>query len=204
MTHVVGAEEMRVLVEAAASLAARGFAVVQQFLSADAVDALAAEAQAGFAQGRGTPAHVGQGPSRRQRLDVRGDEIIWLDAPASPAQLAYFAAIDALRGVCNRVHLLNLQAFECHFAHYGPGRAYARHRDVFLQDDRRVLSLSLYLNKDWGIGYGGALRLYADEGPIDVLPRSGTLALFLARDIEHEVLPATRDRYSLTGWLRRR
>ena len=187
-----------------AALAEHGFAIAQNFLAAEAVGALAAEARAGFAQGRGKPAHIGQAQGRRQRLDVRGDEILWLDTPASPAQRAYFAGIEALREQCNRTHLLNLQAFECHFAHYGPGRAYARHRDVFLEDDRRVLSLSLYLNEDWDTAYGGELRLYSGPRVIDVLPRSGTLALFLAHDIEHEVLPATRDRYSLTGWLRRR
>lgn len=193
-----------VLVDAMTSLAEHGFAVVDNFLAADVIDGLAGEARAGFAQGRGKPAHIGQAQARQQRLDVRGDAIIWLDTPASAAQRAYFAAIEVLREQCNRTHLLNLQTFECHFAHYGPGRAYARHRDVFPQDDRRVLSLSLYLNKDWDAAYGGELRLYTPEGPIDVLPHSGTLALFLARDIEHEVLPATRDRYSLTGWLRRR
>lgn len=186
------------------SLAEHGFAVVDNFLAADVIDGLAGEARAGFAQGRGQPAHIGQAQARQRRLDVRGDEIIWLDAPTSPAAQTYFAAVEALREQCNRTHLLNLQSFETHFAHYAPGCAYARHRDVFLQDDRRVLSLSLYLNKDWDAAYGGALRLHSAQGVIDVLPRSGTLALFLARDIEHEVLPATRDRYSLTGWLRRR
>ena len=196
--------ESNVLAPAVAALAEHGFAIVENFLAADVIDALAAEARAGFAQGRGKPARIGQAQARLQRPEVRGDEIIWLDAPASPAQRTYFAAIEALREQCNRTHLLNLQTFECHFAHYGPGRAYARHRDVFLQDDRRVLSLSLYLNKDWAASYGGQLRLYSAQGPIDILPHSGTLALFLAQDIEHEVLPATQDRYSLTGWLRRR
>lgn len=190
--------------DALTSLAATGFAVIDGFLRADDVAALATEARSAFAQGLGELARIGQGPARQQRMDVRGDEIVWLHVPASPAQAAYFAAVDSLRLACNRTHLLNLQSFECHFAHYGPGRTYARHRDVFVQDDRRVLSLSLYLNKDWSTSHGGALRLYTAAGPIDVLPRSGTLALFLAREIEHEVLPATRDRYSLTGWLRQR
>ena len=190
--------------EAAASVGKHGFAVLETFMDADTITALAAEARAAFSQGLGKPAHIGQGPVRQRRTDIRSDEILWLDAPASAAQRVYFAAIDGVRAACNRMHFLNLQTFECHFAHYAPGGGYARHRDVFLQDDRRVLSLSLYLNKDWGRECGGALRLYTDKGAIDVLPRSGTLALFLARDIEHEVLPATRDRYSLTGWLRRR
>lgn len=49
------------------------------------------------------------------------------------------------------------------------------------------------------------MRLYlADGRELDVLPEAGTLVLFLSADLPHEVLPATRERLSLTGWLRRR
>ena len=37
-----------------------------------------------------------------------------------------------------------------------------------------------------------------------VLSEAGTLVVFLSADVPHEVLPATRDRLSLTGWFRRR
>ena len=37
-----------------------------------------------------------------------------------------------------------------------------------------------------------------------MLPQAGTLALFLSGEMPHEVLPATRERLSLTGWFRRR
>ncbi len=39
---------------------------------------------------------------------------------------------------------------------------------------------------------------------IDVMPQAGTFVAFLAADFDHEVLPARRERASLTGWLRRR
>lgn len=49
------------------------------------------------------------------------------------------------------------------------------------------------------------MRLYLSDGrEHDVLPQAGTLALFLSGDMPHEVLPATRERRSLTGWFRRR
>ena len=49
------------------------------------------------------------------------------------------------------------------------------------------------------------MRLYlADGRELDVLPEAGTLVVFLSADLPHEVLPATRERLSLTGWLRRR
>ena len=57
----------------------------------------------------------------------------------------------------------------------------------------------------WQAEHGGALRLYlADGREDDVLPQAGTLALFLSSEMPHEVLPATRERLSLTGWFRRR
>jgi SM-20-related protein len=39
---------------------------------------------------------------------------------------------------------------------------------------------------------------------MDVLPQGGRLLTFLSERFEHEVLPAHRERISLTGWFRRR
>ncbi|MCB0627245.1 MAG: 2OG-Fe(II) oxygenase, partial [Saprospiraceae bacterium] len=36
----------------------------------------------------------------------------------------------------------------------------------------------------------------------EILPVGGRLVLFRSELLEHEVLPARRERYSLTGWLR--
>jgi len=91
-----------------------------------------------------------------------------------------------------------------HYALYPPGAGYARHRDRFRDDDARVLSCVLYLNHGWTSDDGGALRLYVDDRAIDVMPQAGTFVAFLAADFDHEVLPARRERASLTGWLRRR
>jgi len=46
--------------------------------------------------------------------------------------------------------------------------------------------------------------LYADDSALQISPEGGTLVAFLSGRFEHEVLPATRERYSLTGWFRRR
>ena len=63
----------------------------------------------------------------------------------------------------------------------------------------------LYLNDAWHDDAGGALRLYRDDGcTLDVLPRGGTAVAFEAARFDHEVLPATRARWSCTGWFRRR
>lgn len=43
-----------------------------------------------------------------------------------------------------------------------------------------------------------------DERVYDVLPQAGTLMVFMSAQWPHEVLPATRDRLSITGWFLRR
>jgi SM-20-related protein len=48
------------------------------------------------------------------------------------------------------------------------------------------------------------LRLHLHDGPCDIKPRPGCVVLFLSDEVEHEVLPATRDRWSIAGWFRRR
>jgi SM-20-related protein len=100
---------------------------------------------------------------------------------------------------------LGLEDFESHFALYPPGAFYLKHLDRFRDNDRRTVSAVLYLNQDWQAEQGGALRLYLADGETrDVLPQAGSLLVFLSADMPHEVLPATRDRLSLTGWFRRR
>jgi SM-20-related protein len=74
--------------------------------------------------------------------------------------------------------------------------------------ESRTLSCILYLNPNWRPEDGGALRIYTDpEDPgrfFEVEPRGGTLATFLSARFEHEVMPCTRERLSLTGWLKLR
>ena len=93
---------------------------------------------------------------------------------------------------------------EAHVAVYPPGTRYAPHRDRFRADDRRVLSSVLYLNERWTVSDGGALRLYVDDGAVEVLPHAGTLVTFLSERFLHEVLPARRPRMAVTGWALRR
>src|SRR5690606_6756337 len=109
----------------------------------------------------------------------------------------------------NRAMYLGIYEYEGHVTVYPPGAFYRRHVDQFQDAAYRRLSLILYLNDaDWSADDGGALRLYLPgqngERTLDVLPEGGTLVAFLSHDIPHEVLPAKRDRYSLTGWFRTR
>ena len=149
------------------------------------------------------PAAVGRGVSRDRRADIRGDSTLWLDDPrCGTAAGEYLAALDTLRLQLNQRLFLGLAEVEAHYAAYPAGGRYARHRDRFRNSDARVLSLVSYLNDDWQPLHGGALRIHLDDGPLDVLPQSGVSACFRS-ELEHEVLPATRERLSIAAWMRR-
>jgi len=191
-----------------AAIANEGFAVEADFLAQANVAELAEEARERDAAGEFHAAGVGRGAARVQRSDVRGDRILWLDQSlASAAQQPFWQALDALRLALNETLLLGLFSFEGHYALYPPGSYYRRHRDQFRgagSSDFRVISCAMYLNGNWALADGGALRIYDGERVRDVLPVAGTLVCFLSNRFEHEVLPATRERLALTGWFRRR
>lgn len=149
------------------------------------------------------PAEVGHGRSHHLRIAIRGDDTRWMDADSGVAAIAYLSALRSLRVAMNRRLFLGLEEEEAHFACYPTGASYHRHRDQFQDSDARVLSMVSYLNEDWLPGHGGALRLYLPQGTVDLFPRAGTSVVFLS-GIEHEVLPATRERLSIAAWLRKR
>jgi SM-20-related protein len=102
-----------------------------------------------------------------------------------------------------------LFSFESHFAHYGKGDFYKKHKDAFKGEGNRVLSVLVYLNQDWSADNGGELVIYTkpssdscviDDSKVLVTPSFGTIVVFLSEDFPHEVLPAKCDRYSIAGW----
>lgn len=150
------------------------------------------------------PAATGRGAGRGLQPALRGDRTLWLDDPRCGAAAGDFlAALDGVRLALNQRLFLGLAEVEAHYARYAPGTGYARHRDRFRDDDARVLSLVAYLNDGWNEGDGGALRLHLDEGAIDLAPIGGTAVCFRS-ELEHEVLPTTRERLSIAAWFRRR
>lgn len=187
-------------------LAERGWSQQNLFLPDALTRALAAECRQRAAEGELAPAAVGRGPFSEIREGIRGDRIQWIEPGQAQACDQYLALMDSLREAMNRGLFLGLEDFESHFALYPPGAFYLKHVDRFRDDDRRMVSAVLYLNDDdWLPGHGGQLRMYLDEGvERDVVPIGGCLVVFLSGDIPHEVLPATRNRLSLTGWFRRR
>ncbi len=196
----------RVVAAVVEQLASDGIAIVDGFLPEGAIAALRAEGLKRDAAGLLAAAGVGRGEARTMREDVRGDRIGWVDeGHATPPERILLAALEALRIAVNRELTLGLWRYEGHYALYPPGARYARHVDRFRDDDARVLSVILYLNRDWRADEGGALRIGRRAGPArDVLPVGGTLVAFLAAEFEHEVLPATRSRLAVSGWFRTR
>jgi SM-20-related protein len=188
------------------AIAAEGWCATERFVPPPLAAALRDEARALWSAGALHAAGIGAGPSPTIRPEVRGDHIRWLEPQAaSAAQQACLARFEALRLTFNRGLQLGLFDFECHFALYPAGARYARHLDRFKGDARRALSCVLYLNERWQAEDGGQLRLYLDQvRSVDIAPVSGTLVAFLSERFEHEVLPARRERISLTGWFRRR
>ena len=186
-------------------LAEQGWAIVANALPVDLTLELAQECRARANQGALQPAGVGRGSAHGVQEGVRGDHIQWLEPGQCAAGDRYLAMLDDLRGQLNQALYMGLEDYEGHFALYPPGTFYQKHLDRFRDDDRRAVSAVFYLNSDWQPEQGGALRLYlADGRERDVLPEAGTLVVFLSADLPHEVLPATRERLSLTGWFRRR
>lgn len=190
----------------ARSLGERGFAVAPGFLLGDEWRALAREARRRHRRGAFRHAGVGRGASFRIAPEVRDDAVLWID-PAAPARAErhWLERVERLRCALNQRLLLGLFGYEGHWARFEPGARYLTHLDRFADASHRLVSLVLYLNEAWQPDEGGALRLYLGEpgsDPFtDVAPRGGTLAAFLSGEVHHEVLPATRERWSLTGWL---
>jgi len=186
-------------------LAERGWSQQNIFLPQALTLTLAAECRQRSAEGELTPAGVGRGPAQEVREGIRGDHIQWLEPGQTRPCDEYMGLMDSLREALNRGLFLGLEDFESHFALYPPGAFYKKHVDRFRDDDRRTVSAVIYLNDAWLPEHGGQLRMYLDDGvEHDVVPTGGCLVLFLSGEVPHEVLPATRERLSLTGWFRRR
>jgi SM-20-related protein len=180
--------------------------VVQDgFLSPAGVRGLIQCADARQAQGAFNSGRVGAGNQRRTRAEIRGDSTCWLSEPLHDAERALLRDLEELRLGLNREGYLGLFDLELHFAHYPVGTGYARHVDQLQGSGERRVSLVLYLNENWPADAGGELRVFDPDGSHrDIEPLAGRLVYFLTANREHAVLPAQRDRWSVSGWFRSR
>lgn len=197
-----------------------GFCVMDNFISQTTALALSSEINLLHDSAQMHEAGTGQTLISINK-QLRGDSIYWLDeADASIAQQLYFGQMEALRIGLNQHLYLGLFALESHLALYPIGASYKKHIDRFKSSNNshkidasvRQISCVLYLNQDWLEEDGGHLRLYVNpvdatiDTPakaalaINISPVGGRLVIFLSDTFYHEVLPAIRDRRSLTGW----
>jgi len=183
-------------------LAEEGYAVIDTFLSTEEVDKIVSLPE--FRNGLEYFQKAGVGKKQDLQINeaVRGDYIHWIDRNLAPeAVTTYMNRLQELSTYLNRTLYLSLKDYEVHMTVYPAGSFYKRHLDQFKKDDHRKLSVICYLNQDWKDEHGGQLRMHFADKTLDFLPLAGRLICFRSDQIEHEVLPATRERLSLTGWI---
>jgi SM-20-related protein len=192
----------RQLDQLADGLAEAGYAIVDDFLSPDEVGNI--QQLDGFKNGLLQFKKAGIGKSQEKQINeaIRGDYIQWIKPEsAEPPLQVYLSKLKELITFVNQNLYLSLKDFEVHQTIYPVGTFYKRHLDQFKKEDHRKLSVICYLNSDWQESDGGQLRIYLENETKDVLPLAGRLVCFRSDLLEHEVLPATRERLSITGWL---
>jgi SM-20-related protein len=181
-------------------LANIGYAVADQFLSQKEVnDIIGLDI---FSQRASNFKKAGIGKSKSVQINeaIRGDFIQWIDKSTSPVAIkTYLNKLNDLMLYLNQSLFLSIKDYEVHMTSYPSGSFYKRHLDQFKVDDHRKLSVICYLNNDWNESHGGQLRMFLKDETRDILPLAGRLVCFRSDQIEHEVLPATRERLSITG-----
>ena len=195
------------------NLAEKGYGIIENFLEDTEVNRLRKFIEQQRQEGELQKAGIGTGTDYQVDRSIRGDLIQWIDPDqigpetAGTITSAYIDSLKDLSRYLNRTLFLSLKDTEIHYTVYPMGTVYKRHLDQFRQNDHRRLSVLCYLNSNWQEADGGQLRLYfpptsnSAETSRDILPIGGRLVVFRSDLLEHEVLPATRPRYSLTGWL---
>jgi len=187
----------------AESIFEKGYGVLPMALPKDLANALCQQVQATSVE-QFKQAGIGRDQGLAVNNAVRTDEVCWINYD-SDAGSAWLEWASELQRFLNRRLFLGLFSFESHFAHYAPGDFYKMHMDAFKGEANRVLSLVVYLNPDWQPEDGGELVIQLSESVQDtvkVTPAFGTVVVFLSEEFPHEVLPASRDRYSIAGWFR--
>ena len=184
----------------------QGWSVQEQFFSPELIKQLNETLTLFRQQGVLKQAGIGREKTFHIEQSIRSDLISWFDEKnLSKAQQEFLSILQQLQEAINQRFYLGLFELEVHFALYAPNAFYKRHLDQHKNLDTRVLTVITYLNENWEKEDGGQLQLYLNNGQtISVEPSGGTLVCFLSAEFEHEVLPAKRERASLTGWFRKR
>ena len=149
-------------------------------------------------------AGVGRSSQLQNNSDIRRDKIQWLENK-NKVDNEYLQLMEALRIELNQSLYIGLFDYEAHYSIYKEGDFYKQHIDALKGKSNRVLSTVFYLNENWQEDNGGELVLYdQDKKTIleAIIPKAGTMVIFLSEQFPHEVLAAKKTRYSIAGWFR--
>ncbi|MEO6882655.1 MAG: 2OG-Fe(II) oxygenase [Bacteroidia bacterium] len=187
------------------SLADKAWAISKNFLSNEILDELLDDQKNNFSEGHFKQASIGKGSDKKIISEIRNDFIFWMDEfQLSAPQKKYWDQMEELRKHLNRALFIGVNKLEAHHAIYPKNSFYKKHLDCFSNDDARVISCVLYLNKDWKPSDGGYLRMYeSEEKYTDIAPEYGTFVCFISNKIPHEVLISNENRHSITAWFKR-
>ncbi len=186
------------------------YCIVDNFFSVEEISLLRKGLLTKFEDDKFKKAAIGNHFNEVISKSVRGDYILWMDEKVEDtATQLFFGKINALADYLNKTCFLGILHKEFHFALYPEGAFYKRHLDTFLNDDRRKLSIVCYLNEpDWKEDDEGELVIYlngnGNERTNVICPIPGRMVIFESQELEHEVMPARRNRMSITGWLKTR
>lgn len=194
--------------EASLHLKKNGYFIWDDFLSLFELDLIRKDYFELQSEGKFRRAGIGKDHDFQYSDSVRRDETYWLNPLAlEPSQQMLWTKLELIKDELNRLFFLGLWNFEGHYSFYPIGGLYQPHLDRFSKDDARTISMVLYLNQDWNSTDGGELRIHPSDQtltPIDISPIGGRLVCFLSADTLHEVLPTKQNRYSFSGWWKKR
>ena len=188
------------------SLGEKMWAKSEHFFAPSLVKELYDEAHQLYESGALQSADIGKEQEKQSDHTIRKTQIFWFQPEQlSAVQQRFYDKLHEIRNELNRTCYLSLVDMEFHYALYPSGSFYVRHLDQFRSDNRRLISVLLYLNEDWKEEDGGTLRLYLEQpeqGHIDIMPEAGNFVMFRSSELEHEVLPTQRTRYAVVGWMK--
>lgn len=182
-----------------------GYACVKNFLNDDILQGLLHTIKTAQENHDLQKAKIGRGGLHHLSSDIRRDKTYWIDCN-TPYERQFMGYLYDIRIELNKKLTLGLFDIEAHYALYEQGGFYHRHLDSFKGDKNRIISLVVYLNKNWQIADGGLLQLYRDSQAdypfASVIPEYNHAVFFLSEDIPHAVTLSHKNRFSIACWFR--
>lgn len=183
-------------------LAEQDYVVIDNFITNSLYRQIQSHFQEKLAQNDFNKAGIGALGLNTVKKEVRGDFTYWLDKATDPEVSPFYDLTDELIFVMKRYCFLSIADSEFHYAFYPPGAHYEAHVDQFSERNNRQISFVLYLNEGWKNGDGGELKIFEPSGnEIIIEPLAMRCVIFKSATVLHQVMPTTKDRYSVTGWL---